>query len=96
MRIAAGVERVTHQLRVVMVADGDTMLRQHHGVELDVEANLQDACRFQQRPQRLERVTGLDLVRRQAGREQAGALAGLFVGERDVAGVVGPERQRNA
>ena len=79
-----------------MVAHGDAMLRQHHGVELDVEADLQNACRFQQRPQRLQRVAGLDLVRREAGGEQAGAVAGLLVGERDVAGVVGRQRQRDA
>src|SRR5258705_455156 len=71
------------------------MLRKHYGVELDVEADLQDPCRFQQRAQRVERVTGLDLVRREAGREQAGAIARLLVAERDIAGVVGPERQRN-
>ena len=72
------------------------MLREHHGAELDVETDLQDACGFQQRPQRLKRVARLDLVRRQAGGEQAVAIAGLLVGERDVTGVVGRERQRDA
>ena len=43
MGVAAGVERVAHQLGVVVVAQGDAVLREHHGVELDVEADLQDA-----------------------------------------------------
>ncbi len=80
MRVAAGVERVTHQLGVVVVAQGDAVLREHHRVELDVEADLEDAGRFQQRAQRVERVFRLDLVRREAGGEQAAAIAGLFVG----------------
>ena len=96
VRIAAGIERVRHQLRVVMIAKGDAMLRQHHGVELDVEADLQDACGFQQRLQRLQRIARLDLVRREAGIEQAGAAAGLLVAERNVAGIVRRQRQRNA
>ncbi len=79
-----------------MVAHGDAVLRQHHGVELDVEADLEDARRFQQRLQRRQRVAGLDLVRREAGVEQAGAVAGLLVGERDIAGIVRRERQRDA
>jgi hypothetical protein len=43
MRVAAGVERIGHQLRVVVIADGDAGLREHHGVEFYVEADLQDA-----------------------------------------------------
>src|SRR5207302_9602856 len=66
------------------------------GIELDVEADLQDAGRFQNRPQGVERVARLDLVRRQAGGEQARAIAGLLVAERDVAGVIGPKPQRDA
>ena len=38
----------------------------------------------------------LDLVRCEAGIEQAGAVAGLPVRQRDVAGVVGRQRQRDA
>ncbi len=52
MRIAAGVERITHELRVVAIAKRDAGLRQHHGTELDVESDLQNAGGFQQRPQR--------------------------------------------
>jgi len=62
MRIAAGVQRIGHQLRVIVIAEGDAMLREYHGVEFDVEADLQNAGRFQQRPQRFEGVFGLDLV----------------------------------
>jgi hypothetical protein len=96
MRVAAGVERIGHQLRVVVIADGDAGLRKHHGVELDIEADLQDPRRFQQRAQGVERVTGRDLVRREAGCEQARAIAGLFVAERDIAGVVLRKRHRDA
>ena len=66
MRIAAGVERIGQELRIVVVADDDAVLREHHGVELDVEADLQDAGRFQQRTQRLDGVGGVDLVRCEA------------------------------
>ena len=96
VRVAAGVQRIRHQLRVVVIADGDAGLREHHGVELDIEADLENPCRFQQRAQGVERVTGPDLVRRKARGEQAGAIAGLLVAERDIAGVVGRKRQRNA
>ncbi len=51
---------------------------------------------FKQRTQRGERVGWLDLVRREAGVEQPGAAAGLLVGERDIAGVVRRQRQRDA
>ncbi len=96
MRVATGIERVTHQLRVVIVADGDAGLREYHRVELDVEANLENACRFQQRPQRLQCVALPDLVRRPPRVEQPDAVAGLLVGERDIAGVVRRQRQRDA
>ena len=46
--------------------------------------------------QRFQRVAGPDLVRRKPGGEQARAVAGLLVAERDVAGVVGRKRQRDA
>ena len=29
MRVAAGVERIGHQLRVIVIADGDAGLRKH-------------------------------------------------------------------
>ena len=47
MAVAAGIERVGHQLRVVIIAHGDAGLREHDRVELDVEADLLDAGRFQ-------------------------------------------------
>ncbi len=97
VRVAAGVERVGHQLRVIVVAKRDAVLGEYDGVEFDVEADLQNARRFQQRPQRLDRFAGLDLVRSDTGGEQAGAVAaGLLVAEWNVAGVVGRKRQRNA
>ncbi len=52
--------------------------------------------RFQHRAQRGERVGRPDLVRREPGREQPGAIAGLLVAERNIAGIVGRERERNA
>ena len=93
--VAAGVERVRHQLSIVVIAQGDAVLRQHHRVELDVEADLQNAGGFQQRFQRRKRIAGLDLVRCEAGVEQAGAAAGLLVAERDIAGIVRRQRQRD-
>ena len=96
MRVAAGVERITHELCVVGVAKRDAGLRQHHGAEFDVEFDLEDAGGFQERLQRRERIAHLDLVRRQAGGEQPAAVAGLFVAERNVAGLVGLERKRDA
>ena len=64
--------------------------------EFDVEADLQDPGGFQQRPQRVQRLASTDLVRGEAGGEQAGAVAGLLVAERNVAGVIGRQRQRKA
>ena len=43
VRVAPGVERIRHQLRVVDIAQRDAVLRQHHRVELDVEADLENA-----------------------------------------------------
>ena len=96
VRVAAGIERVRHQLYVVVIAHGDAGLRQHHGIELDVESDLEDPCRFQERPQRAERVGCLDLVRRKTRIEQPGAAAGLLVGERHIAGIVRRQGQRDA
>jgi hypothetical protein len=96
VRVAAGVERIRHQLRVVLVADDDAMLRQHHRVELDVEPDFENPGRFQHRAQCGEGVGRPDLVRREPGREQPGAIAGLLVAERNIAGIVGRERERNA
>ena len=44
VRVSPGVECVRHQLGVVVVAKRNVMLREYHGVEFDIEANLQD-CR---------------------------------------------------
>ena len=96
VRVAAGIERVGHQLRIVMVANGEAVLGKDDRAEFEIEADLQDPCRFQQRPQRLDRLCGRDLVRRQACREQAGSVAGVLVAERNIAGIVWRERERNA
>ena len=96
VRIAAGVERIRHQLRVVLIVDDDAMLCEQHRVELDVEPDLEDPGRFQYRAQRGERIGRHDLVRREPGCEQPGAIAVLPVAERDIAGIVGGERERNA
>ena len=95
VRIAAGVERIRHQLRVVLVADGDAMLCNITALNLMLKPILTSG-RFQRRAQRGERVGRPDLVRREPRREQPGAIAGLLVAERDIAGIVGCERERNA
>ncbi len=56
MRAAARIERVGHELHVVMRTQADAMLRQQHGREFDVEADLQDAGIFQQRLERCQRI----------------------------------------
>ncbi len=96
MRAAAGVEHVGDQLRIVGVAQRDAVLRQHDGGEFDVVADLEDAGRFQHRPQRLDRIGMLDLVGREAGVEQARTTAGLLVRQRHIAGIVRRQRQRDA
>jgi hypothetical protein len=79
-----------------VIAQGDAVLRQHHRGEFDVEADLEDARRFQYRLQRGQRIACLDLVRRQSCVEQTGAAAGLLVAERNVAGIARRQRQRHA
>jgi hypothetical protein len=50
---------------------------------------------LQDRPQRLQRLARLDLVRSEASREQAGTVGGLLVRERNVTSIVRLHRKRD-
>ena len=56
-------------------AQHDAVLRQHHGGELDVEADLEHARHSSSGFSAASASAGRDLVRRQTGGEQAGAVA---------------------
>ena len=85
---AACVEHIGNQDGVLDWRHVDAVLRQHHRIEFQIVADLENARIREQRLEHRQRVCGLDLVRREAAREQARAVAGLGMRERDITGFI--------
>ena len=90
---AADVERVGDEHRVVERRRLDPVPLQHHPIRLAVLDDLADARLLEERLQASERVRGRHLVGQEAGLEQR--VAAGPVGERQVGGTAGLERERD-
>jgi len=93
---AARIEHVGNQDGVVDRRHVDTVLRQHHCIELQIVPDLENPGISQQRFERSQRIGGLDLVRGQPTGKQPRPVAGLGVTKRHVAGFTGTGGERDA
>ena len=93
---AARVNDVGHEHHIVVRSEIDAAQREHLQVELEVAADFEHPRIFEQRLHGRERRALLDLPRRDVAGEQAAvaAVAAFAMGERNVTGLVGRERQR--
>ncbi len=93
---AAGIEHVRHQHDVIVGRKIGAAQRERLQVELEVAADFEHLRVFEQRLHGRERRALLDLPGRNVAGKQAAvaAVAAFAVGERNVASLVGRERQR--
>ena len=95
--VAAGVERIGHQHRIVDRRDLDAALREDVPVEFGVMGDLEDARRLQQRLQQAERLAlGESGPGRRLGAAEKIALPRGAMAERDIAGAAGRDAKREA
>ena len=94
MVLPAGIEGVRHQHHIVVGPDGDAAQRQHLEGEFQIVSDLEHACVFEKRLERVERRIFLDLIRREIAAKQAGAITALPMRERHVTRFVRRDGER--